>query len=396
MTKPIGPLCNLDCEYCFYLEKQNLFPPSHRSWKMRPDVLERYIESYIAAQPGNLVHFAWQGGEPTLLGIPYFREVVRLQKKYAQGKQIANALQTNGVSLSEEWGHFLHAEDFLVGLSIDGPEALHNTLRKDKQGHGTWKQVMAGLAVLHRHKVAFNTLTCVHRHNSHRSETLYKFLKGIGSRHLQFIPIVERLPQARQTPHSLAAPCGPDLSDAYMLRVTPWSVRPIEYGDFLCTLFDRWVQKDVGKVFIQLFETALARWLGKSGGLCFFQETCGKNLALEHDGSVYACDHFVYPAYRLGNMMETPLAELVQSPCQQAFGEAKSTRLPSQCLQCDVRFACNGECPKKRFALDDRNQPGLNYLCSAYQRFFLHIDGPMRAMAELVRQGRPAEAIMER
>ena len=395
MTKPIGSLCNLACSYCFYLEKAHLYPDT-RNFRMPSDVLEAYVRDYIAAQPGPNVSFAWQGGEPTLLGLPFFREAVALQQRYAAGKTIENAFQTNGVLLNDEWGEFLAANRFLVGISIDGPRHLHDAYRVDKGQRPTFDRVMAGLHVLQKHHVEFNTLTTVHRKNSKHPLEVYRFLRETGSGFIQFIPIIERAAApAGSTPGLWLAP-PPDHPDAEELdsHVTPWSVRPREFGEFLCRIFDEWVQHDVGKVFVQHFDAALANWMGQPPGVCVFAKNCGRGLAMEHNGDVYSCDHYVYPEYKLGNLRETPLAEMADSPAQQRFGEAKSAALPRYCRECPVRFACHGECPKHRFLRTPDGEPGLNYLCAGYRRFFTHIDAPMRTMAALLHAGSAPAAIM--
>ncbi len=402
MTKPIGPICNLECTYCFYLEKENLFEKNER-WRMSDETLERYVKAYIQAQPGEEVNFAWQGGEPTLLGVGFFRKAVAWQKQYAGGKRISNAFQTNGTLLDDEWAQFLAENQFLVGISIDGPPELHNTYRVDKRGQDSYAKVMRGLECLKRHKVEFNTLTVVNRANSQHPLEVYKFLRNIGSTYLQFIPLVER--QADVVAHKLgldlAAP--PDLDQARRLdgssegetpKVTDWSVRPQDYGSFLIRIFDRWITRDVGRTYVQQFDTALAKWLGAPGGVCHFSETCGRALAIEHDGNVYACDHFVYPHYRLGNFLEDDLASMADSPQMRKFGEDKRDSLPRYCRECTYLFACNGECPKHRFETTPDGEPGLNYLCAAYKRFFAHVDPAMRVMAQLYRQGQPPAAIM--
>jgi len=402
MVKPMGPLCNLDCRYCFYLEKASLFAGNEK-WRMSDAMLERYVQAYIEAQPEDVpITFAWQGGEPTLCGVDFFRKAVRWQKQYGAGRQIENAFQTNGTLLNDEWGTFLADENFLVGVSIDGPESIHDAYRVDRKGKGTWREVMRGIEVLKRHRVDFNTLTCVHRRTSKKPEDVYRFLKGIGSRYLQFIPIVERKANAPADRLGLSLAVPPPLDfpedevwDDPDCPVTPWSVRPRDYGEFLVKIFDQWVRRDVGRIYVQLFDTALGKWLQIPGGLCIFSETCGRAMALEHNGDLYACDHFVYPGHRLGNIAETPIGELADSPRQAAFGQAKRETLPQQCQDCAVRFACNGGCPKQRFATTRDGESGLNYLCAGYERIFTHMDPYMHAMAQLYREGRPPAMIMD-
>lgn len=363
---------------------------------MSTEVLESYVRDYISAQPGPVVNFAWQGGEPTLLGVGFFREVVALQQRYAEGKKIENAFQTNGVLLDDEWGDFLATNRFLVGISIDGPRHLHDAYRVDKGQQPTFDRVMAGLQVLKKHGVEFNTLTTVHRKNSPHALEVYRFLREIGSGYLQFIPIVERAAAMDAPTAGLWLAPPPDHEDAAELdgQVTPWSVRPAEYGAFLCHIFDEWVQRDVGRVFVQQFDAALANWIGEPAGVCVFSEKCGRALAVEHNGDVYSCDHYVYPRYRLGNLLNTSLAAMVDSPAQRAFGEAKSTTLPRYCRECSVRFACHGECPKHRFLHTSDGEPGLNYLCAGYKKFFRHIDSAMSTMAVLLNSGRAPANIM--
>jgi len=389
MTKPIGPICNLDCKYCFYLEKESLYPKA-RDWTMPPEVLEQYILQYIAAQPRDEVHFAWQGGEPTLLGVEFFRTVVTLQHKYAGGKTIHNALQTNATLIDDEWAQFLAENKFLVGVSIDGPRELHDVYRVDKGNAPTFDRVMRGLNQLKKHKVEFNTLTVVNRHNSQHPLEVYRFLKEIGSGFMQFIPVVERR----------AAEPGPDglvlIQPTFepLAEVTEWSVEPLAYGRFLTSIFDEWVKKDVGRAFVQLFDVALESWLGMDASLCVFRETCGSALALEHTGDLYSCDHFVYPENKLGNLMEVNLEQLANSPQQRDFGLDKQRLLPRMCRQCEVRFACNGECPKHRFLTTPDGEPGLNYLCAGYKHFFHHIGPCMQFMAGELRAGRAPANIM--
>jgi len=389
MTKPIGPICNLDCKYCFYLEKEKLYPGT-KTWAMPDEVLEQYVQQYIAAQPGDEIHFAWQGGEPTLLGLDFFRRVVDLQQRHAGGKTIANALQTNGVLIDDAWGEFLAEHRFLVGVSIDGPRDLHDCYRVDKGQAPTFDRVMRGIAKLKQHNVDFNTLTVVHRRNSQHPVEVYRFLKEIGSGFIQFIPIVER--RAASGSSDGLVLIKPSFGDA--AEVTEWSVESKAYGTFLSRIFDEWVKKDVGRVFVQLFDVALESWMGMDASLCVFKKTCGSALAMEHTGDLYSCDHFVYPENKLGNIMETALENLVDSPQQKAFGQAKSESLPRMCRTCEVRFACNGECPKHRFLTTPDGEPGLNYLCAGYKHFFKHIDPYMQFMAGELRAERPPANIM--
>lgn len=408
MLKPSGSACNLDCAYCFYLEKESLYERGTRQ-RMNDETLERFVRDYIAGNPPDTpVVFAWQGGEPTLMGIDFYRRAVALQKRFGAGRAIENAFQTNGTLLDDEWAAFFKENDFLVGVSIDGPRAIHDRHRVDKGRKPTWDAVMRGIEVLKKHRVAFNTLTCITRESAQKPLEIYRFLRGIGSTFLQFIPIVERRPDARSREWglSLAAPPPPSPSagqaapadangcEAEHPGLAPWSVRPGDFGKFLTTVFDRWVRHDVGRIYVQLFDVALGKWLGLPGGLCVHAETCGRALAVEHNGDVYSCDHYVYPDHRLGNLNREPLSDLVNSGRQRAFGLAKRDTLPRACRECPVLFACNGGCPKHRFARTEDGEPGLNYLCGSYRAFFTHIDGPMRLMAQLHRAGRaPAEVM---
>ena len=401
MTKPIGPICNLDCKYCFYLEKENLYPDKS-NWRMQDHVLETYVRQYIEAQDVPEVTFAWQGGEPTLLGVDFFRRVVDLQKRYAGGKKISNALQTNGTLLDDEWCRFLHDEGFLIGLSIDGPCELHDYYRVDKSGKPTFDQVMRGMELLKSHDVEFNTLVVVNRRNQGHPLEVYEFLKKHGSGFIQFIPLVERAGDGTTFGHdhyrreTFAPPPQSQTPNgkSQISPVTPWSVEPLAYGDFLCRIFDQWVRRDVGRTFVQIFDIMLGVWSGMEAALCVFRERCGRAMALEHNGDLYSCDHYVYPDYKLGNITRQHMAALVGSDRQVKFGDDKFDTLPQYCRSCDVRFACNGECPKHRFMITPDGEAGLNYLCAGYKKFFGHIDPYMRVMSNLLAAGRPAADIM--
>ena len=352
---------------------------------MSDEALETFVRQYIAAQDVPEVTFAWQGGEPTLLGVEFFRKAVKLQRRYSGGKRIQNAIQTNGTRLDGEWCEFLREEKFLVGISVDGPPKLHNAYRVDKGGRGTYDTVLRGLRLLQKHGVEFNTLTVVNRKNARHPLEVYRFLRGLGSRFMQFIPLVERLPDAEAAGLGLdlAMPPQPGVEDAARLPVTEWSVEPGQYGEFLCAIFDEWLEHDVGRVFVQLFDVTLGNHLrgGHEGGLCYFSETCGNALAIEHNGDVYSCDHYVYPQFKLGNILNSSLGDMVSSDFQRSFGKAKSSTLPRYCLECDVRHLCHGECPKHRFLHTPDGEPGLNYLCRAYKRFFTHSTPALQRMA---------------
>ncbi|MGO8792107.1 MAG: anaerobic sulfatase-maturation protein [Terriglobia bacterium] len=389
MAKPVGPICNLDCRYCFYLEKENLYGKKH-DWAMPDPVLESYISQYIAAQNAPSISFAWQGGEPTLLGVEFFHRVVAIQKKYAQGKKIENTFQTNGILLDDHWGEFLAENRFLVGISIDGPAEFHDFYRVDKGGAPTFDRVIRGLRILKEHQVEFNALTVVNRQNSEHPLRVFRFLKDVGCHFMQFIPVVERVAKTTNSNGLvLISPRDPHAAD-----VSEWSVEPRQFGVFLCTIFDEWVRKDVGNYYVQLFDVTLETWLGLVPSLCVFRPTCGDAMALEHNGDLYSCDHYVYPENKLGNIMDQSLQSLVTSSRQRAFGLNKRESLPRYCRECDVRFACNGECPKHRFIFTPDGESGLNYLCAAYKLFFRHVDPYMKFMANELRHQRPPANVM--
>lgn len=389
MAKPIGPICNLDCKYCFYLEKEKLYP-GQMQWRMTPEVLESFIRQKIESEPFEVVSFAWQGGEPTLLGVDFFRQAISLQKKYANGKKIENAFQTNGVLLDDEWCEFFTENSFLIGLSIDGPRELHDVYRVNKGGRPTFDLVMRGIDFLKKHRVEFNTLTVVHRRNAEYPLKVYRFLKDVGSGFMQFIPIVERV--AMNSPAREQELVSPGYPGSAM--VSEWSVEPLQYGKFLVAIFDEWVRQDVGKYYVQIFDVSLESWLGLPPSLCVFRDTCGDALAIEHNGDLYSCDHFVYPENKLGNIMENPIESLVNSPQQRKFGQDKLDTLPRYCRECEVRFACNGECPKHRFIKTPDGERGLNYLCAGYKHFFKHIDPYMQFMAQELKNRRPPANVM--
>ncbi len=379
MLKPRGPVCNIDCRYCYYLSKERLYPGS--DFRMSEELLEEFTRHYIESQKVPEVTFTWQGGEPLLIGLEFFQRAVELQQEYRRpGMQIHNTLQTNGIPLDEEWCHFFRENGFLIGISLDGPAELHDVYRTDKSGRATFDRVMAGVELLNEHWVDFNILTCVHAANADHPLGVYRFLRDeVGTKHIQFIPVVERDNET-----------GFQEGD----KVTERSVGARQYGEFLIAIFDEWVRHDVGRAFVQIFDVSLAGWVGRRPGLCVFDETCGTALVMEHNGDLYACDHFVEPRYRLGNIQETPMGELVSSATQRRFGSEKRDALPGYCMECDVRFICNGGCPKNRFITTPDGKDGLNYLCEGYRAFFRHIDVPMRFMESELRAGRPPANIM--
>ncbi len=394
VAKPIGPVCNLDCEYCFYLEKQASFPAGE-NYRMADDVLSAYITNYITSQPTPVVEFVWQGGEPTLLGIDFFEKVIDLQRPFAQRKTITNSLQTNGTRLTDEWCRFLKKYGIMVGISLDGPKEIHDRYRRDRRGNGTFDRAMQGLRLLQKHEVEYNVLACVARDTATRPLDVYRFLKDQGVEFIQFTPIVERMPDARSTRLGLrlAGPAALD-DEEQQTEVTPWTVIPKEYGDFLVTIYEEWVRHDVGNVFVMNFEWALNAWIGNPSPVCIHAEQCGRSLVLEHNGDVYACDHCVYPEYKLGNVVTDSLPEMVEKSLQSGFGLMKERALPRYCRECEVLPACRGGCPKHRFARAYHDEPELHYLCAGYRKFFLHIRKYLRAMTQLLENGLPASYVM--
>jgi uncharacterized protein len=396
MVKPAGAACNLDCTYCFYLGKQTLVGGPGRG-RMDDEVLERFVQNYIASVTGDQVVFSWQGGEPTLLGLDFFRKLVALQRKHAKsGQRIENDLQTNGTLLDDDWARFLKEHRFLVGLSIDGPKELHDRYRISKRGGPSFDAVVAAAKLLQRFGVPFNTLTCVHSHNAERPLDVYRFLRReLGSTYMQFIPIVEMkgfetiAPQQwdpERLPVVGTPRAKPDHADSV---VTPWSVDPDAYGYFLSRIWDEWLARDYGKVLVDFCETLVVQRLGMPAQTCVRSEVCGKGVAVEHDGSVYACDHYVYPEYRLGNVNERSLGDMVFSPAQVKFGYAKSETLPAACRQCEYLRDCWGECPKNRLLRTADGEAGLNYLCPGLKRFFAHAVPTAEKLAAELR-ARPA------
>ena len=399
MAKPTGAVCNLDCEYCFFLSKEMLYPGSR--FRMAEDLQETYISQLLQAHTGvPEVVVAWQGGEPTMMGLDFFRRAVELQHRHASpGQRILNTLQTNGTLLNDEWGAFLKANEFLVGISIDGPREMHDAYRVDKGGKPTFDRVMKGLDILKRYDVDWNVLTTVHAVNGDHGERVYRFLRDdLGATFIQFIPIIERA-----TPETL------DIADAgwgsgvhgrplYIQDgslVTHRSIGPEQYGRFMIDVFEEWVRHDIGAVYVQIFDTALANWYGEVGGMCVHAETCGEQLALEHNGDLYSCDHYVEPGYLLGNIADKHMLELIDLPQQRKFGNDKRDTLTRFCLDCDVRFACNGGCPKDRFATSPYGEPGQHYLCPGYKDFFHHVQRPMDVMVKLLREGRAPAELMD-
>ncbi len=398
LAKPTGAVCNLDCTYCFFLSKQALYPDG--SFRMADDLLERYLSQLFEAHSAAPeVVVAWQGGEPTMMGLDFFRRSVRIAERLRRpGQRVAHTIQTNGTLLTDEWGAFFAEHGFLVGLSVDGPRDIHEAYRVDKGGKGSFDRVVRGLAVLRRNGVEWNALTTIHAANQERGGEVYRFLRDdCGARFLQFIPVVERA-TADSLPAAEAGWGERGDRPLYVQHgdlVTGRSVSPLGYGRFLIDVFEYWVRRDVGEVYVQMFDVALANWYGEPPGLCVHSETCGLALALEHTGDLYSCDHFTEPGYRLGNIGERTMLDLVASPRQTEFGLAKRDALPRFCRECDVRFACHGGCPKDRFAVTGDGEPGLNYLCPSYQAFFGHVRPAMEAMCALLRAGRAPSQIVK-
>ncbi|MGZ8631822.1 MAG: anaerobic sulfatase maturase [Actinomycetota bacterium] len=398
LAKPTGAICNLDCTYCFFLSKEMLYPGSR--FRMADDLLETYLRQLIEAHARSPeVAVAWQGGEPTMMGLGFFRRSVELAEQLKLPHQrIAYTIQTNGTLLDDEWGAFFAEHSFLVGLSIDGPREMHDTYRVDKGGKGSFDRVMQGLAALQRHHVEWNALTTIHAANHDRGREVYRFLRDdCGAQFMQFIPIIERttrelLPVANEGWGETVKDRPLYVQDGDL--VTDRSVPPGGYGRFLIDVFEEWKRRDIGEVYVQMFDVALANWYGEPPGLCIHSETCGLALAMEHTGDLYSCDHFVEPAYKLGNIRESRMIDLIVLPRQQEFGRAKRDTLPRFCLECDVRFACHGGCPKDRFTSTPDGDPGLHYLCPSYKSFFHHIEPTMRAMCDLLRVNRaPSELV---
>ncbi len=384
LAKPTGSACNLNCSYCFYLKKELLYPGSN--FRMSDEVLENYIRQLIESHRSDKVTVAWQGGEPTLMGVDFYRRAIELQEKYRRpGMTFENTLQTNGTLLNDEWCEFFRENDFLIGISIDGPRELHDAHRMDRTGAATFDRVMKGLRLLQKHRVEYNVLVTINNVNANHPLEVYLFLRDeAGATWMQFIPAIERLTEGSVTMRQQ----GTTVSDR--------SVESEQWGNFLIAVFDEWVRRDVGKIFVQTFEAAVRNWLGMgSSGMCVFDPVCGHGLVLEHNGDLYSCDHFVEPAYLRGNILRHHMIDLVGSKRQRKFGRDKFDKLLLSCRQCEVRFACHGECPKNRFLTTPDGEFGLNYLCLGYKAFFQHIDKPAQIMAQLIRRGSSAAQVMQ-
>lgn len=388
MLKPAGAHCNLACKYCYYLEKNNLYDKSHRHI-MSDELLEQFTREYIEAQTMPQVLFTWHGGEPLMRSIDFYKKALALQKKYARGRRIDNVIQTNGTMLTDEWCEFFAQNNWLVGISIDGPQEYHDHYRLTTTGNPSWQKVMHGIELLKKHHVEWNAMAVVNAYNADHPLEFYHFFKDNGCQYLQFTPIVERLTK-HQDGRTLAS-----LADDKEIPLADFSVTPEQWGNFLCAIFDEWVRNDVGKMFVEIFDCTLANWMGVLPGICAYSKNCGHAGVMEHNGDVYSCDHFVFPEYKLGNIRDHTLIEMLYGDKQHAFSRLKHTSLPRQCKECDMEFACHGECPKNRFEKDKYGEPGLNYLCKGYYQYYSHVAPYMDFMKRELQAQRPPANIME-
>ena len=388
MLKPAGAHCNLACKYCYYLEKNKLYPTAQRHL-MSDEMLEQFTREYIEAQTMNQVLFTWHGGEPLLRSIDFYRKALSLQQKYAGGRHIDNVIQTNGTLLTDEWCEFFAQNHWLVGISIDGPQPDHDHYRLTAAGKPSWKKVMQGIKLLKKHGVEWNAMAVVNAYNANHPLEFYRFFKENGCQFLQFTPIVERLTR-HEDGRTLAS-----LADKDEISLSEESVAPEQWGYFLCAIFDEWVRKDVGKIFVEIFDCTLANWMGISPGICAYSKECGHAGVMEHNGDVYSCDHFVFPEYKLGNIRDHSLIDMLYGEQQQEFSRLKHSSLPRQCKECDMEFACHGECPKNRFMKDKYGDSGLNYLCPGYYHYYQHVAPYMDYMKQELMSQRPPSNIMK-
>ena len=388
MLKPAGAHCNLACKYCYYLEKNKLYPTAQRHL-MSDEMLEQFTREYIEAQTMNQVLFTWHGGEPLLRSIDFYRKALSLQQKYAGGRRIDNVIQTNGTLLTDEWCEFFAQNHWLVGISIDGPQPDHDHYRLTAAGKTSWKKVMQGIKLLKKHGVEWNAMAVVNAYNANHPMEFYRFFKENGCQFLQFTPIVERLTR-HEDGRTLAS-----LADKNEISLSEASVTPEQWGYFLCAIFDEWVRKDVGKIFVEIFDCTLANWMGISPGICAYSKECGHAGVMEHNGDVYSCDHFVFPEYKLGNIRDHSLIDMLYGEQQQEFSRLKHSSLPRQCKECDMEFACHGECPKNRFMKDKYGDSGLNYLCPGYYHYYQHVAPYMDYMKQELMSQRPPSNIMK-
>lgn len=388
MLKPAGAHCNLACKYCYYLEKNKLYPTAQRHL-MSDEMLELFTREYIEAQTMNQVLFTWHGGEPLLRSIDFYRKALSLQQKYAGGRRIDNVIQTNGTLLTDEWCEFFAQNHWLVGISIDGPQPDHDHYRLTAAGKPSWQKVMQGIKLLKKHGVEWNAMAVVNAYNANHPLEFYRFFKENGCQFLQFTPIVERLTR-HEDGRTLAS-----LADKDEISLSEASVAPEQWGYFLCAIFDEWVRKDVGKIFVEIFDCTLANWMGISPGICAYSKECGHAGVMEHNGDVYSCDHFVFPEYKLGNIRDHSLIDMLYGEQQQEFSRLKHSSLPRQCKECDMEFACHGECPKNRFMKDKYGDSGLNYLCPGYYHYYQHVAPYMDYMKQELMSQRPPSNIMK-
>ena len=388
MLKPAGAHCNLACKYCYYLEKNKLYPTAQRHL-MSDEMLEQFTREYIEAQTMNQVLFTWHGGEPLLRSLDFYRKALSLQQKYAGGRHIDNVIQTNGTLLTDEWCEFFAQNHWLVGISIDGPQPDHDHYRLTAAGKPSWKKVMQGIKLLKKHGVEWNAMAVVNAYNANHPLEFYRFFKENGCQFLQFTPIVERLTR-HEDGRTLAS-----LADKDEISLSEASVAPEQWGYFLCAIFDEWVRKDVGRIFVEIFDCTLANWMGISPGICAYSKECGHAGVMEHNGDVYSCDHFVFPEYKLGNIRDHSLIDMLYGEQQQEFSRLKHSSLPRQCKECDMEFACHGECPKNRFMKDKYGDSGLNYLCPGYYHYYQHVAPYMDYMKQELMSQRPPSNIMK-
>lgn len=390
MLKPVGSLCNLSCKYCYYLEKSNLYNGDDSArFTLSDELLEKFIEQYINSQTQPQILFTWHGGEPLMRPLSFYKKALQLQKKYAHGRAINNCIQTNGTLLTDEWCKFLKENNWLVGISIDGPQEFHDEYRRNKQGLPSFVKVMQGINLLKKYGVEWNAMAVVNDFNADYPLDFYHFFKSIDCHYLQFTPIVERI-FSHEDGRYLASPM-----ESGKGQPADFSVTPEQFGNFVCTIFDEWVRHDVGTVFVQLFDSTLANWVGEAPGVCTMAETCGHAAVMEYNGDVYSCDHFVFPEYKLGNIRVNTLTEMMYGERQKKFGMAKKLSLPRQCKECEFLFACHGGCPKDRFASTDDGEPGLNYLCKGYYQFFKHVAPYMDYMKNELKNQRPPANVMQ-
>ena len=388
MLKPAGAHCNLACKYCYYLEKNKLYPTAQRHL-MSDEMLEQFTREYIEAQTMNQVLFTWHGGEPLLRSLDFYRKALSLQQKYAGGRRIDNVIQTNGTLLTDEWCEFFAQNHWLVGISIDGPQPDHDHYRLTAAGKPSWKKVMQGIKLLKKHGVEWNAMAVVNAYNANHPLEFYRFFKENGCLFLQFTPIVERLTR-HEDGRTLAS-----LADKDEISLSEASVTPEQWGYFLCAIFDEWVRKNVGKIFVEIFDCTLANWMGISPGICAYSKECGHAGVMEHNGDVYSCDHFVFPEYKLGNIRDHSLVDMLYGKQQQEFSRLKHSSLPRQCKECDMEFTCHGECPKNRFMKDKYGDSGLNYLCPGYYHYYQHVAPYMDYMKQELMSQRPPSNIMK-